>query len=500
MTSSEEQLKLEVSDPSHAAKINNLQNGAKRTRWLIWDSMKPVVAVTHGNLAGAFESRPDDRREVHDLGKLFVSGPAFVMVPWFFGQKSRPRTCCFWGATYSKRPRCPRRSAAAAVPTTRNPPHIERMYTDMLGIHSGKNLAATGSLAFAITLAITGYSGDTAAAQTMSGAPINGDGQPFLVWTEGGSQDFQNALMDTYLKGFAKDTGFVPSTDAFCCGTSNLQQQVDSGNVKWSVLQFSSQAEFEAAKKAGLLEKLDPEVVQTNKLEPGSYDDYGFQTFLSAFVVGYLPASYPDASTTPQKFDDLFDTKNFPGKRCLYKYPEFNGLLEGALMADGVPPTEVYPIDINRAFARLAQIKSDIVWYDSGSQATQLLANGTCKMAQILNGVAQSAHANGTEITIRWDHTVLVPAMMALPKNGPNQAAGQAFLGRMISNSQEGVDFLKYVAYPLPMKYENVPGDVLKWAPLGKNLNGTMVENWEWYANNIKEVTDKFNNFLVTGQ
>ncbi|MCO5066708.1 MAG: hypothetical protein M9924_20185 [Rhizobiaceae bacterium] len=57
----------------------------------------------------------------------------------------------------------------------------------MLGIHSGKRLAATGS------------------------------------------QDFQNALMDTYLKGFAKDTGFVPSTDAFCCGTSNLKQHVDTG-------------------------------------------------------------------------------------------------------------------------------------------------------------------------------------------------------------------------------------------------------------------------------
>ncbi|UCI22818.1 extracellular solute-binding protein (plasmid) [Mesorhizobium sp. B2-1-8] len=361
------------------------------------------------------------------------------------------------------------------------------------------SLAATRTLALAVALALTGYGVDTAAAQETSGA-IKGDGQPFLMWTEGGSQDFQNALMDTYLKGFANDTGFVPATDAFCCGTSNLQQQVDSGNVKWSVLQLASQAEFEAAKKAGLLAKLDPKVVPTNKLEPGTYDDHGFQAFLNSFVVGYLPASYPDASTAPQKFEDLFDTNSFPGKRCLFKYPEFAGLLEGALMADGVPPAKVYPIDINRAFAKLAQIKSDIVWYDSGSQATQLLANGTCKMAEILNGVAQSAHANGTEITIKWDHTVLVPAMMALPKNGPNQAAGQAFLGRMISNSQEGVNFLKHVAYPLPMKYESVPEDVLKWAPLEKNLNGTIVEDWKWYADNIKEVTDKFNNFLVTGQ
>lgn len=371
----------------------------------------------------------------------------------------------------------------------------------MRRMHSRRTLARASVLAVALlVLAGCANSGGTSASSTTGTSAIKGNGQPFIMWTEGGSQDFQNSLMDTFLKGFAQDTGFVPSTDPFCCGESNLEQQVQSGRVKWSVLQLSSEAEFEAAKKAGLLAKLDPKVVPTSKLEPGTYDDYGFQTFLSDFVVGYLPSSYPDASKAPSKFEDLFDPAKFPGKRCLFKYPEFDGLLEGAVMADGVPPDKVYPLDINRAFAKLAQIKSDIVWYDSGSQATQLLANGTCKMAEILNGVAQAAHANGTDITIRWDHTVLVPAMMALPKNGPNPEAAQAFLGRMLTNSQEQIAFLRKVAYPFPMKYDNIPPDVLAWAPIGKNLSGTMVEDWKWYAANIKEVTDTFNNFLVTGK
>ncbi|UCI22817.1 enoyl-CoA hydratase/isomerase family protein (plasmid) [Mesorhizobium sp. B2-1-8] len=80
-------LKIEVSDTNHAAKIDNLQNGANRTRWLIWDSVKPVVAAIHGYcLVGAFELTMPCGLTIAAkstiLGEpeiLFGSGAAFMM-------------------------------------------------------------------------------------------------------------------------------------------------------------------------------------------------------------------------------------------------------------------------------------------------------------------------------------------------------------------------------------------------------------------------------------
>ena len=58
----------------------------------------------------------------------------------------------------------------------------------------------------------------------------------------------------------------------------------------------------------------------------------------------------------------MFDTKKFPGKRTFYKWSA-PGVIEIALLADGVPADKLYPLDLDRAFKKLDTIKSDIVWW-----------------------------------------------------------------------------------------------------------------------------------------
>ena len=49
---------------------------------------------------------------------------------------------------------------------------------------------------------------------------------------------------------------------------------------------------------------------------------------------------------------DFYDLKTFPGKRTLFKArPQY--ILESALLADGVDPERLYPLDIDRAFKKL---------------------------------------------------------------------------------------------------------------------------------------------------
>ena len=72
--------------------------------------------------------------------------------------------------------------------------------------------------------------------------------------------------------------------------------------------------------------------------------------------------------------------KAFPGPRSLENSPKGN--LEFALLADGVAPDKLYPLDVDRAFKKLDQIKHHIpVWWTNGAQHVQLLIDGEVSMS-----------------------------------------------------------------------------------------------------------------------
>ena len=52
----------------------------------------------------------------------------------------------------------------------------------------------------------------------------------------------------------------------------------------------------------------------------------------------------------------FWDAKSFPGQRSVRKHPIY--ALEMALIADGVPMDKLYPLDVDRAFKKLEQLKT----------------------------------------------------------------------------------------------------------------------------------------------
>ena len=67
-----------------------------------------------------------------------------------------------------------------------------------------------------------------------------------------------------------------------------------------------------------------------------------------------------------------------PALRCR-KHPIY--ALETALIADGVPMDKLYPLDVDRAFKKLEQLKPHVlVWWSSGAQSAQVLKDGEVDM------------------------------------------------------------------------------------------------------------------------
>ncbi|MGY3287147.1 putative spermidine/putrescine transport system substrate-binding protein [Bradyrhizobium sp. LM3.6] len=175
--------------------------------------------------------------------------------------------------------------------------------------------------------------------------------------------------------------------------------------------------------------------------------DCGVPSHISATVVAYDRDKLPNG---PKTIADLFDTKRFPGKRGLYKSPD--GLLEWALVADGVPVKEVYkvlrtPEGVDRAFRKLDTIKQDVIWWTSGSQPPQLLADGQVVMTAAWSGRIYDAIKNsGKHFEMMWDAATTSANAWVIPKGTPRREEAYKFIA-FAASARAQADQTRYIAY-----------------------------------------------------
>jgi putative spermidine/putrescine transport system substrate-binding protein len=327
-------------------------------------------------------------------------------------------------------------------------------------------------------------------------------GEEFLINGAGHSGTLKGGLMDTVGADFAGKTGVTMSFDTFCCGIAKLEAAQQSGNVPWEIVAFSTMSDLRLAQKAGLLAKIDTSIVPVDKLEDGTYDETAIYGYPYAAVVAWNTGKWPTNGKHPQKLEDIFDTASFPGKRCLYKYPQFGGTMEAALLADGVAPDKLYPLDVKRALASLNKIRDYIVWWNTGSQGVQQLMSGACDIALVWNGpVSDAIRANDAPFAIAWGHTIWDYTPVTIPKGVKNEKAAQAFLKLMIEDRAAQEKFVAQTAYVLmPMKDQvAIPEEIKPWVLAGENTSTAIHEDANYYMENIDNVLKQFNSWVVSG-
>ena len=148
-----------------------------------------------------------------------------------------------------------------------------------------------------------------------------------------------------------------------------------------------------------------------------------------AQIIAYAPGRF---STEPRRASDFFDLSRYPGGRGLHRSgAKLN--LELALLADGVASQDVYPTlstaaGVSRALAKLAQIRSAIVWWESPSDALAMLANGRASMTTALNGDAYNAQIHGRNVGVIWDNQLDELDVFGIPRNDPRRDLAMDFI------------------------------------------------------------------------
>jgi putative spermidine/putrescine transport system substrate-binding protein len=245
----------------------------------------------------------------------------------------------------------------------------------------------------------------------------------FASW--GGA--YQDAEKASYCEPFEKATGAKVVQDG-PMNPAKFRAMAASGAPDWDVADITG-GFLEVGIKDGLFEKIDTKLVNTGRIDPRFVSEYGVGCIVWSSNLGFSTTAFPNGA--PKTWADLFDLKKFPGKRTLQDSPTAS--LEVALLADGVAPDKLYPIDLDRAFAKLDTIKSSIVWWGGGAQSQQLLASGETPVGMFWNGRVQSLQKSGAPVAISWEQNLTAADMLVVPKGTKNKAAAMSFLATATS-------------------------------------------------------------------
>ena len=209
-----------------------------------------------------------------------------------------------------------------------------------------------------------------------------------------------------YIKPFTAETGIAVKTIT-PWSYPKLKAQVQSKNYDFDISTMNP-GEIYQAREEGLLEPIDWSVVDRSKIPPHMIlHDVAIGSIVLSTNLCYRKDKFPNGNG-PRTWADFWDVKKFPGPRGMFDRSWTS--LEFALLADGVPMDKLFPLDIDRAFKKLDQIKPHIkVWWSQGSQSQQLMRDAEVIMTPLWNARAQELIDQKVPIEMVWegaeDHT-----------------------------------------------------------------------------------------------
>lgn len=134
----------------------------------------------------------------------------------------------------------------------------------------------------------------------------------------------------------------------------------------------------------------------------------------------------------PKQIDDLFDLERFPGKRALQRSPA--ALFEWAMMAEGVPVSQIYDLlsterGLRLVLKRIESLRGHVIWWDKPGEAVALLEQGDVVMASGYNGRFFDAWSRGLPINMIWDGQIIDRSVWAISATSKvDKAAALSFL------------------------------------------------------------------------
>jgi len=307
---------------------------------------------------------------------------------------------------------------------------------------------------------------------------------------------------------FAKETGTVIATETYDGSLAKLKGMIDGSGTPVDVIDVSG-GNLSKLCSDGLLETIETASLGAPPDGGSIADDFmdgglspcGVASVAWSTAIAYDRQAFRKGE--PTEISALLDTARFPGKRALPKNPRYT--IELALLADGVPPENVYselatPEGADRAFAALDKIKDDILFWSKAEQPITWLIEEKVSMAAGYSGRIFRAAVGDHHIGILWDGQIYDIDAWAIPKTSNNKEEAMRFIS-FATSPQRLAEQAQLIAYgpmrksavALVGKHPIIHVEMQEYLPTApQNFKKALKFDEAWWTQNGAALTQRF--------
>lgn len=305
--------------------------------------------------------------------------------------------------------------------------------------------------------------------------------------------NYLEAQKAAFFDSFEKETGnrvIIAEWDL-----SKLQLMVESGNVEWDLITGIQGEQASVAQSKDFLVPIDFTVVPKDNLIEGAATEYYVAAEWYSSVIAWDAREFAQG---PQSWADFWDVEKFPGPRALGR--EALITLLGALLADGVEPGALLPIDYDRAFKSLDKIKPHVgVWYTSNGQPPQLLIDGQVVMSTAYNARIQGEMNKGAPLDYTWNQNLVNTGGYAVPRGAKNPEGAMQLIAWALDPKRQA-KFAEMIPYGVTTKeaFSYLDEAVAKTLPTAPgNIEKAIPLDVKWLGENLDEMTRRLDEYIL---
>jgi mannopine transport system substrate-binding protein len=337
-----------------------------------------------------------------------------------------------------------------------------------------------------------------AANATSGSGALAAPNEELTIVATGGS--FGKALREFFYDPFTKETG-IKIKDVSATGGqtwAQLKAMQQTGRKEWDIITAYPE---DLVGNADLLEPFECKKLPNyaDQAVDGACEPNGLLRTAGGVAITYDLNKYKDG---PKSWADFWDVKTFPGPRSLPNTGAPWWVLMAALMADGVLHDKLFPLDLDRAFKKLDELRPNVtVWWKTGDQSQQMFRSGEVSMGMIWTGRAFAMIDEKMPLRVVWNGAVSNFADWAIVKDTPNKEAALKFLNFYLSRPEAHLPFSEQVNYDTSNRTA-----LTKLSVDERERRMTSPENWskiaivnaEWVAKNHTAVLERWNRWLAS--
>ena len=332
-----------------------------------------------------------------------------------------------------------------------------------------------------------------AAAVIAAPAVIRAQDRTLTVRDPGGpyADGFRAAFYDPFFEA----TGIrVTGVQGEHAPTGMIASMVDAGNYIWdgSILSDNAHQVLVSQNYLEPIRVTDP----IREIPADLRTDYLMGTDVVGVVLAYRTDTMGAGALN--SWADFWDIERKPGLRALRR--NAFDTMEQALLADGVDPAQLYPLDIDRAFASLGRVRPGVaLWWTGGAQTSQLLATGEVDALPTWNARAQVAIDDGAPVQINWNQALYTYEGWGILRGGPKADLMQDFVSFCAQGPQQAL-FTPHLAYgpTNPGAYQTIPAERAAILPSNPTFFPDMVKSDATFWGPVADaVNERFNEWLL---